>query len=79
MIATDFLPLFISIEKPNLKNDLTNASYALKLIRLISCAGPTISFKIFTRYKLNEKILNYLTADKYLCDPSLSSEVLRNV
>ena len=75
LIANEFLPVFISVEKPNLKTGLINATNALKLMRLISCVGPTTTYKLYTRYKLNEKIISYLAADKYLNDSSLTNEV----
>jgi hypothetical protein len=75
LIANEFLPLFVSVENLNLKTHLTNTTNTLKLMRLISCAGPKIAYKMYTRYKLNEKIINYLTVDKYLNDSNLKNEV----
>jgi hypothetical protein len=48
----------------------------LKLIRLISCSGPSLAYKIHQKFDLKQKLLTYLTCELNTSDPRLRSHIL---
>ncbi|CAF0788208.1 unnamed protein product [Brachionus calyciflorus] len=77
LIVVKFLPTFIDTNETELNSVLINAANTLKILRLLSSAGPTIAFKIYKRFNLKTKITNYLTTGKYIKDPNLTDSVLK--
>lgn len=78
LIVSKFLPSYIEfVDEVNKESMLINISFSLKLMRLLSSAGPSIANRLYKKYDLNQKLMNYLTIDKYIKDSSLSEGILK--
>jgi hypothetical protein len=77
LIVKNYLPLYIPVDKTNTSAILANAANCLKLIRLISSAGPSTAYKIYAKYNISQYLVNYLTIDKYVTDPGLEAEKVK--
>lgn len=77
LIGKKFLPTFIEENNSNVKSLFINTANTIKLLRLVSNAGPTIALNIYMKFNLKVKIVNYLTLYKYVTEPSLGDLVVR--
>lgn len=60
-----FWPLYV---KPEDECDLEPIIWTLKLMRLLSCTGPTTAYKLYTKFNVKQRLVNYLTVNRYLTD-----------
>lgn len=45
---------------------MANVANMVKLIRLLASTGPSLAQTLYNKYSLKEKLINYLTCDKYV-------------
>ena len=77
LMGEKFLPTFIDENKSNVKYLLVNTANTIKLLRLVSNAGPTIALNIYKKFNLKVKLINYLTLGMYLTEPTVDDLVVR--
>ncbi len=66
LVFKNFLPNFIDLNETNTTSQIivNSTTHALKLVRLLACAGPSLAYRLYQKTDLKQKIINYLSLDE---------------
>jgi hypothetical protein len=83
LIMSNFLPLSllssgVGDDASAAEIELNTVADTLKLVRLVSCSGPALAYRVFQKFDLKSKLLAYLASELSIAtNPGLRSHVLR--